>query len=378
MKMKKDLKNEKAITLVALIVTIIVLLILAGVTIATLTGENGILTKGSVAKLSTEQAQILEQLRLELYEKRLDFENNLTEINYLKEKGIISNEITGVGELGKYASINEHLSLAATYIESSNIYYIINIHKLVATSTTGNGNWENGDVYYILDGNLYYKSKENDSEMIGTIFEEKTTGKIKWLYQENEGNIEIIGMDLSELKYELGNYSATIFLEVDSLTVPSQINGKSVTKISFKQSILPFTPDDQWSTSISIHDVKRLTYSDTIETIDNTFYFPDVEEIHLPNHLKAINSYMFSGYSRLKEINIPDSITTIGDRAFYSCKNLEELILSNNITSIGDSAFEETESLTLNFANGKNDALVIPEDKWGANKILINGTEYTP
>ena len=54
--MKKDLKNEKAITLVALIVTIIVLLILAGVTIATLTGENGILTKGSVAKLSTEQA----------------------------------------------------------------------------------------------------------------------------------------------------------------------------------------------------------------------------------------------------------------------------------------------------------------------------------
>ena len=184
--------------------------------------------------------------------------------------------------------------------------------------------------------------------------------------------------NFSELKYELGNYSATIFLEVDSLTVPSQINGKSVTKISFKQSILPFTPDDQWSTSISIHDVKRLTYSDTIETIDNTFYFPDVEEIHLPNHLKAINSYMFSGYSRLKEINIPDSITTIGDRAFYSCKNLEELILSNNITSIGDSAFEETESLTLNFANGKNDALVIPEDKWGANKILINGTEYTP
>ena len=44
------MKNNKGITLVALVITIIVLLILAGVTIAALSGDNGILTRASSAK----------------------------------------------------------------------------------------------------------------------------------------------------------------------------------------------------------------------------------------------------------------------------------------------------------------------------------------
>ena len=40
-------KNVKGITLIALVITIIVLLILAGVTIMALTGENGLLRKGT-------------------------------------------------------------------------------------------------------------------------------------------------------------------------------------------------------------------------------------------------------------------------------------------------------------------------------------------
>ena len=49
--------KQKGITLIALVITIIVLLILAGVSIATLTGENGILTKANEAKEATEQAK---------------------------------------------------------------------------------------------------------------------------------------------------------------------------------------------------------------------------------------------------------------------------------------------------------------------------------
>ena len=49
-KAKKRLEEQKAITLIALVITIIVLLILAAVSIATLTGENGILTQASNAK----------------------------------------------------------------------------------------------------------------------------------------------------------------------------------------------------------------------------------------------------------------------------------------------------------------------------------------
>ena len=44
---KAKLKRSKGITLIALVITIIVLLILAGVTIASITGENGILRKST-------------------------------------------------------------------------------------------------------------------------------------------------------------------------------------------------------------------------------------------------------------------------------------------------------------------------------------------
>ena len=66
------LKKEKGITLVALVITIIVLLILAGVSIATLTGDNGILTKASEAKEETEAASRKEQDDIEEILSTLD------------------------------------------------------------------------------------------------------------------------------------------------------------------------------------------------------------------------------------------------------------------------------------------------------------------
>lgn len=49
---KRNLKSNKAITLIALVITIIVLLILAGVAIATLTGDNRIINKSYNCKTS--------------------------------------------------------------------------------------------------------------------------------------------------------------------------------------------------------------------------------------------------------------------------------------------------------------------------------------
>ena len=62
--MKKNFKNEKAITLIALVITIIVLLILAGISIATLTGNNGLLSKATSAKEETKKAEYKESLEL--------------------------------------------------------------------------------------------------------------------------------------------------------------------------------------------------------------------------------------------------------------------------------------------------------------------------
>ena len=61
---KKTKKSVKGITLIALVITIIVLLILAGVSIATLTGDNGILTRAQEAKNKTEQAEKDEEQEL--------------------------------------------------------------------------------------------------------------------------------------------------------------------------------------------------------------------------------------------------------------------------------------------------------------------------
>ncbi len=65
------MKNTKGITLIALVITIIVLLILAGVAIATLTGENGILAKAKLAKDITKQKADEENNILKQYEKLL-------------------------------------------------------------------------------------------------------------------------------------------------------------------------------------------------------------------------------------------------------------------------------------------------------------------
>ena len=58
------MKRNKGITLIALVITIIVLLILAGVAIAMLSGENGILRKAAEAKTKTDKSEEEEQVRL--------------------------------------------------------------------------------------------------------------------------------------------------------------------------------------------------------------------------------------------------------------------------------------------------------------------------
>ncbi len=63
--MLKNHKSTKGITLIALVITIIVLLILAGVSIAMLTGDNGIITQAKEAKEKTEEAKIKEEQQLE-------------------------------------------------------------------------------------------------------------------------------------------------------------------------------------------------------------------------------------------------------------------------------------------------------------------------
>ena len=76
-------KNTKGITLITLVVTIIVLLILSGVSIAMLTGNNGILTQAQRAKEATEAAAKVENSALSSLEDYM-----ITDGSYNKGKGV--------------------------------------------------------------------------------------------------------------------------------------------------------------------------------------------------------------------------------------------------------------------------------------------------
>ena len=83
---KKVLKEKRGITLIALVITIIVLLILAGVSIAMLTGDNGILTQATEAKEKNTIGGEKEQISLALQSLRMkkQAENVTDEITVLE------------------------------------------------------------------------------------------------------------------------------------------------------------------------------------------------------------------------------------------------------------------------------------------------------
>ncbi|MDO4975425.1 MAG: hypothetical protein Q4E61_03840, partial [Alphaproteobacteria bacterium] len=97
MKVKTNFK-ERGITLIALVVTIIVLLILAGVSVVTLVGENGILTKTGEAKLKSEVGKAKEIAGLKVLEITLNNNvDNQKAINDETIKTAVINELAKQG-----------------------------------------------------------------------------------------------------------------------------------------------------------------------------------------------------------------------------------------------------------------------------------------
>ena len=94
-------KKNEGITLIALVVTIIVLLIMAGVSVSMLTGQNGILTNAAKAKENTEAASDLEFLQTKAYEAVTNY--------YVKGQTGSENEYI-LEELGKVSGVETSVS----------------------------------------------------------------------------------------------------------------------------------------------------------------------------------------------------------------------------------------------------------------------------
>lgn len=89
------IKITKGITLISLVITIIILLILAGVTIATLMGDNGLINKAKDAKIKTEIAGIKEEIQTDILGKQAENNGNISDDSLkeiLEKYGTLSEE----------------------------------------------------------------------------------------------------------------------------------------------------------------------------------------------------------------------------------------------------------------------------------------------
>ena len=140
------IKSTKGITLISLVVTIIILLILAGVTIATLMGENGIIKRAGQAKEEYEKAQIAEQESLNELEKQLEDYN----------KGLPDN--TKDTEAGTEVKIpSEWYSTTSAYVSTEDGSVVKKAVKVASVTAIATGNGETVPVpngFYYVGGTI--------------------------------------------------------------------------------------------------------------------------------------------------------------------------------------------------------------------------------
>ena len=184
---------------------------------------------------------------------------------------------------------------------------------------------------------------------------------VKWIYVDNgDGIVEITGIDLrgkkSEKKTIIGNTNygtITLKLSNDTLVIPNKIDGKNVTKVALAENIYDgmLESDDGWFT---ISGIKNLIFADGIEELGiQHIAFDEIETVYAPRDVKNLEQCSL-GYLRGDvTINLSNKLESINDDIRYSCNG----------------------KYILNFPNGKNDSLNIPLNKWGAEKIIVNGNE---
>lgn len=69
------------------------------------------------------------------------------------------------------------------------------------------------------------------------------------------------------------------------------------------------------------------------------YHFPGDTMVRIPNGVKRLSPYVFSGDSLIRNVILPESVVSIGEYAFENCWRLERIHMSENIISIGRDAF---------------------------------------
>ena len=173
--MEKIIKNKRTngITLIALVITIIVLLILAGISITMLAGENSIIQKAGDAKTNTKNVQIEEKAKLAYTSALTNGEGTVTEQLFKdeldKEFGVNGYKLTTdeeknewvvkVDDIEKLRVSKGNTSLAKTLGEEYNDSWIG--RKINYTSTNNNSTIQEADGWIILGRKINEQGKND-------------------------------------------------------------------------------------------------------------------------------------------------------------------------------------------------------------------------
>ena len=212
-KLKEQLKINKGITLIALVITIIVLLILAGVTIATLTGDNGILTKAQNSKEKNAQKTVEEQINLAVQASKINE-------GLVIDKDILEQELTNNGiEITK----SENDELPWTVKKDGYVYTI-----------SENGEVKEKEGIAITTGDIEILKGSTKGKKVSAQILSGETGTIKW---EHTGNITLSATEGNEITVNVNSNAnagdtATITARIDGKTYQDSINVKIVTQVT--------------------------------------------------------------------------------------------------------------------------------------------------
>ena len=194
-------RGIRGITMIALVITIVVLLILAGISIAAITGDNGIITKSDEAKIETEISQYKEQLEVIKHEEYADdgytinvdvFLDKYAEAVRKDKMFKDAKEVTAdhdnklVIVVTKEGYRFEITIEDTTYVgNDNNDNTEIDMSKVKITITSSPTNWTNGKVKIKISSNITRVGKEYSLDRGNT-----------WKKYENEIDIQDNGIEV--------------------------------------------------------------------------------------------------------------------------------------------------------------------------------------
>mgnify|MGYP004505354375 FL=1 len=293
-------KKDKGITLIALVISLIVLLILASVTIAALSGNNGILTKAKEAKEKTEIGEEKEVVELATISAQMGEEyQSLNQVNLQKE---IDKQY---GEGKTIVRDNGDNTFTVSFIKSKREYDITS--KGVEKGKDWNEIMQNAKA-------PEEQKEERNAGVIGIGTDGKTVNMDLWEYTLNNGTYTL--NDIDDIKAEDANtenkgYLGKIINGKIEGTVPMYIKGKN------DKNFIPVT-----------------NLKDTFSNLQNDFDELVTTPV-IPSTVTEMQS-TFSRCGKLKNItNLPPKLE-IFKWTFYECTSFENfnIFIPNTVTNM--------------------------------------------